>query len=111
MNDEELRGLLERGIRAIESLAEDPVIQMQVGPPVCPHCETINPTVLVRESEGVGALGEFVIRAECQLCRNVFFAMPVQWECARNTDEATQLQKERFEINGLNSREDQRAPS
>lgn len=106
MIDPEIRGLLERGVSALERLSEDPVIQMQVGPPVCPHCDKMNPMVQVKESEAEGPLGEFVIRATCMTCMNEFFALPAQWECARTKDQASQILMERLEINALNSRED-----
>jgi len=91
---------LERAADALERLAEDPVIEMETGPPVCPHCETINPTVRVEESSAQGKLGEFVIQAHCLHCNSVIYALPVQWQCVKTTDEAGEILREMEEIRG-----------
>jgi hypothetical protein len=107
MREELLQEFLERGVTALERLAQDPVIEMETGPPVCPHCEKMNPTVRVEESEGIGALGEFVIKATCTHCGNVFYAVPIQWVCAPTVQEAGNVISERAELSGFHSREDQ----
>jgi hypothetical protein len=98
--DEETMKLLERGVAALESLAQDPVIEMETGPPVCPHCNAMNPKVTVRDSEGQGFLIDFVIRAECQ-CGRVFYAMPIQWDTAGTLEETEQAISERRELRGF----------
>jgi hypothetical protein len=106
--DRETRELLERGVAAIERLAQDPVIEMQTGPPVCPHCGAMNPTVKVDDQAGEGLLGDFVIRAQCQ-CGEVFYAIPVQWDNVGSMEEAAQVISERNDLRGFNGGEDQRA--
>jgi phage FluMu protein Com len=103
--------LLERMAVALEALAQDPVIHVETLPPVCPHCETMNPLVRVEESAAQGKLAEFVIQAHCTHCNKVFYAMPVQWEAAKTTDEASMIIAEREEIRGFtnNSGANQRA--
>lgn len=96
-----LEGLLERGVLAFERLAQDPVIEIETKPPVCPHCEKINPNVRVQESEAEGKLAEFVIEAECLSCHKPFYAIPMQWEVAKTVTEAGQMMKERNEIRGF----------
>jgi hypothetical protein len=93
--DQSERELLERGVRAIERLAEDPVIQVETKPPICPHCETMNPNVRVQEHEADGRLAEFVIQAECLKCHKLFLAMPMQWEVVKTVEDARQLVNER----------------
>jgi len=110
MDDRKLEGLLERGVKALESMAEDPVIEMPTGPPVCPHCERINPTVRVSESEATGPLGEFVIQAHCVHCNSVFYGVPVLWDCLESVEAVQQAISERQSLtDGNNSRADQGA--
>lgn len=101
-----MQELLERGVTALELLAQDPVIQMETGPPVCPHCNEMNPLVLVHESEARGKLAEFVIQAQCLHCDSVFYAIPVQWDTVQTTEQAAQLIAERAEITGYARKED-----
>lgn len=92
--------LLERGVEALEKLNEDPVIQVETKPPVCPHCERINPVVHTREDEGTGSMAEIVYRFECQHCKNPFYAIPLQWQVARTTVEAEMVLRERLDAGG-----------
>ena len=93
--------LIELGVSALERLAEDPVIQMETGPPVCPHCETMNPEVRVQEGEASGPLAEFVIQAHCLRCNKVFYAVPIQWAVSTTVEEAGYLLQEKADLNGF----------
>lgn len=93
--DSDTRQLLERGIAALEKLADDPVIQIEEGPPACPHCQALNPTVRVSESEASGPLGEFVVQAQCQLCQRVFYAAPKVWVTVKTQEEVQAEMDER----------------
>jgi RNase P subunit RPR2 len=106
--DSETRELARRLVKAVENLAEDPEIQVEVHPPVCPHCEQINPAVKVRETEAEGQLAEFVIRAQCMNCGNEFYALPFQMDCVSSLVEAQELMQERMELGGYNGGESQR---
>lgn len=101
--------LAERAVNALEQLAKDPVIHVETMPPVCPHCEEMNPIVGVKETEGQGALGEIVIKATCLRCSNEFVAMPVQMECVKTVEEAVELMEERKRQRGFNGGKNQRA--
>lgn len=92
--------ILERIAVGIERLAEDPVIQMETGPPVCPHCERVNPNVRVNESGGSGPLAEFVIQASCLHCGRTFYALPVQWQCAAQLSHVEPLLQQLKELSG-----------
>lgn len=96
---------LERIAVAIERLAEDPVIHMESGPPNCPHCDRINPSVTVDESGGQGLLGEFVIRCKCDHCQQIFYALPIQWRCVSEISHIEQAQQEMRELSGNNGSE------
>jgi hypothetical protein len=71
--------LLERIARGVERLAEDPVVEIESGPPICPHCNVFNPDVHVNADEGRGPLYEFFVIAECQNCQNTIYVLPIQW--------------------------------
>lgn len=96
----ELRDTLERIAVGIERLAEDPVIQMETAPPNCPHCERMNPTISVEESGGTGPMAEFVIRAKCSYCNEIFFALPIQWECVQEISHLEKLLEAQKELTG-----------
>lgn len=96
----ELTEILERIASGIEKLGEDPVIQMETAPPVCPHCETMNPDVGVEESGGTGPLGEFVIRCTCQKCHRVFYALPIQWACVPEISQLEEVLAQHKELSG-----------
>jgi hypothetical protein len=74
-----LTGLIERGVVALEKMAEEPMVNLEVGLPVCPFCETINPNVYMRETDGLGPLLEIVLYVQCQACKEFFYAVPVDW--------------------------------
>jgi hypothetical protein len=66
--------LLERIALALEKLASDPVVEIESGPPLCPHCGAFNPTVRKpEEGEAVGPLGEFIIVADCGECGQTLY--------------------------------------
>lgn len=93
---------------ALEKLAEEPVIQVETGPPVCPFCEKINPDVRTEESNASGPLVEYVVQALCLSCNNVFYAIPYQWDCLKTVQQASELIQEKKELGGYegqNSRE------
>lgn len=98
----ELMKLLERGVVALENLSKEPEIQIPAFPAVCPHCENMNPPVQVNESESTGKLAEFVLKARCLMCSNVFYALPMQFICVGTLGEAEIASKERAEHLGYN---------
>jgi hypothetical protein len=95
--DRELREFLERGIVALEALAQDPVISIEAAPPICPHCNRMNPTVKV-ESDSEGPLAECVLIARCQGCNELFYAVPVTWHMFTNQEGVLREFQERAEM-------------
>lgn len=89
--------LLERGVVALEKLNEEPVMHVESGPPVCPHCERVNPIVRVSEATGEGPLGEFLIQARCLACQKSIYAIPLMWDCVGTTEEAREVNEQRKE--------------
>jgi hypothetical protein len=70
---------MERAVKALESMAEDPIVEMEIGPPVCPHCSKFNPQVKTDAHEGVGPLFEYAVAFICLECEQPFYGVPVQW--------------------------------
>lgn len=107
----ELLELAKRATEALERLAQDPVFQMETMPPVCPHCEEMNPVVSVNDQAGQGLLAEFVIRATCLKCNSEFFMLPLQSECVKTASEMAEVINERNIQRGFNSGQGQGTPS
>lgn len=95
MPDQEMMKYLERIASGIEKLAEDPVINIESGPPVCPNCERMNPEIRVSESEARGPLGEYVIQAQCLSCNEIFYAIPQMWLTVKNMSEVRMEMEDR----------------
>jgi hypothetical protein len=95
--DRELRQLVERGVKAVERLADDPVINIEAAPPICPHCNRMNPTVKV-EQDSDGPLAECVLVARCQSCNQLFYAVPVTWHMFITQDDVMREFQERAEM-------------
>jgi len=89
--------LLERGVEAVERLAQDPVLEIEAAPPMCPHCGNFNPIVIVTEGSD-GPLSECVLYCQCQNCNQAFYAMPVTWHMHQEMQTVREELKERAEI-------------
>lgn len=101
--------LAERGVAALEALAQDPVIHMETQPPVCPHCEEMNPIVEIsaEANSGTGPLGSFVLKCTCLRCSNVLYMLPTQMESFRTIEEVTEIGQERNAQRGFDSGQSQ----
>jgi ribosomal protein L37AE/L43A len=98
---------LERIAKACEKMGEDPVLEVEIGPPVCPHCGILNPKVSYEDTAGTGQLYEYFIMFECEECDKVFAAAPIQW--SMHTSQHT-LEAEMKERAGkFNDNNDERA--
>ena|SRR5215510_10428706 len=84
MDERTIEGLLERGVSALEKLAEDPLLNMEAGPPFCPHCKAHDPEVGIREAEARGPLSQYVVYAKCGSCDEEFYAAPYVWQIYPN---------------------------
>ena len=101
MTDRRIEELLERGAAALEHIAQDEIeIRVETLPPVCPHCEKINPTVRVEERNQHGPLAEFVLLAHCLNCNNFFYVIPIQSECVKSIDDARAVMAEKLRLGG-----------
>lgn len=95
--DKELRQVLERGVIALEALAQDPIINIEAAPPVCPKCNRMNPNVSVEQGSD-GPLAECVLVARCGNCNEVFYAVPITWHMFTNQDDVLREFQERAEM-------------
>src|SRR3954466_11811574 len=59
---------------ALEKLAADPEVEIEVGPPVCPSCGKLNPTVALADQEGgQGPMAEIIVNGYCTHCGATFY--------------------------------------
>ena len=70
---------MERAVKALEHLAQDPVIEMEGGPPICPHCQKFNPKVKTEGQGAQGPLYQYAVAFLCMECGNDFYGVPIQW--------------------------------
>ena len=98
-----LEETLNRIAVACERMAEDPVVEMETGPPACPHCDRMNPVIRVEESGGTGLMAEFVIQAKCEHCGNTFYALPLQYQTVGRLTQINEILEARKELAGYGS--------
>jgi hypothetical protein len=89
--------LAERATIALEALAQDPIIEIEAAPPICPHCGKMNPTITIEEG-GEGPLAEIFFAAKCGECNKGFFAVPVTWHMHTTLETIREEMKERAEL-------------
>jgi hypothetical protein len=70
---------------ALEKLASDPTVEVEFGPPICPHCGIFNPEVFIETTGGEGRLADFVIEARCLACHEVMYATVESYSMHRET--------------------------
>lgn len=97
--------LLERGIAALEKIADEPIMQTEGGPPVCPGCNSLNPRVRVAASdETSGPFVQFFVPMECGNCGKTFFAVPLEWATYSAIEDArTEISRRAGILNGNGS--------
>lgn len=78
--------LVERGVTALEKLNEEVQVEIDPGPPICPHCGVDDPRVAVSESVSEGPLSEIVIEARCMECENVMYAVIESYSMHRTSE-------------------------
>jgi len=99
--DKRVEELVERGVLALEKLAQEEIeLRVETKPPVCPHCETINPNVRIEESVGSGRMVEHFTQAHCLHCHKVFYSIPIMVECVKTADDARMMIEEKMQIGG-----------
>jgi hypothetical protein len=95
--------LLERAVSALERLAQDPIVEIEAGPPVCPACGAFNPQVTITEGEATGPMFEYFAQVTCNSCQQRFYALPDVWRMFLRREELTQEILERRELLNVNN--------
>lgn len=94
--------LLERIATGIEKIADEPILQTEGGPPACPHCNTLNPTITVAElGEASGPFVQYFIDVNCGECDKQFWAVPIEWAAFTELNDAVnELKRRAGALNG-----------
>lgn len=54
---------------SLEKLTSEPEVEIESGPPICPHCGKLDPVVIVEPDEGgTGEMSQIVIPCRCTEC-------------------------------------------
>lgn len=65
---------LVRIAEAVEKLAADPEVEIEIGPPICPSCGKLNPKVVLPPQEGgQGPMAEMIVNGHCAECGSPFY--------------------------------------
>jgi hypothetical protein len=94
---------LERSAKASEDLLaiaekEQMSFEVEPGPPVCPSCGTLNPTVRTQERADSGPLAEVAFEFETECCHSRLYAIPDGWIMTTNRSEAIEMIRERAAV-------------
>lgn len=59
---------------ALEKMTVDPQVEIEAGPPICPHCGTFDPVMSLNRSEGgQGKMSQIVVDGVCLNCSQPVF--------------------------------------
>jgi len=91
---------LKRNAKASEALldiAKQEMVQLEIeaGPPICPHCGVLNPTVYMEAEAGSGPVNEIVFKFEMHCCNGTVYGIPEGWAMAMSSEEAADIIKQR----------------
>jgi hypothetical protein len=80
-----LEKALKRNAKASEELLdiakqETMQIEVEAGPPVCPNCGVLNPTIYMEQEAGSGPLNEMIFKFEMHCCNKTVYAVPEGWQ-------------------------------
>lgn len=100
--DKRVEELIERGVAALEKLAQDEIeFQIEAKPPVCPHCNVINPNIRTESLAGAGPMAEHFSQVNCMHCYKVFYYVPLQVECVKTQAELRAVIEEKVRLGGF----------
>lgn len=100
---DEINSNLERIASSLEKIIEQQEnVEIEFPPPQCPHCQKINPRILIGETEVKGPFAEYLLAASCLNCGKAFFAIPIAWMTVRGRQEAVKLMNQHLERVGIN---------
>jgi hypothetical protein len=73
---------------ALEKLATEPEIEIEAGPPLCPHCGKFDPSIQMHGGESSGRLSEFVLTGQCDNCHKTFYVVTESYSMHTHPDMA-----------------------
>lgn len=90
---------LERIAVAIEKLAADPEVELEVGPPICAHCGKVDPVISLREQESSsGLMSQLIVDGVCTECGHEIFIVIESYSVHRSRTTAVHELKERERV-------------
>jgi len=66
-------------VKLAKADGDPPVIEVEPGPPFCPHCGRQDPTIVIHSGEGRGPMSEWFLDATCAHCEMRLFGIPQGW--------------------------------
>ena len=96
-HEDEFLTLMKKGIRSVnklsknlERLVDEPMVEIESAPPKCPHCNIINPSIVMAPSDQIaGPVNEFILVGRCTNCQNDIFGIATGWLI--NSDQKTAI--------------------
>lgn len=91
----------ERIATALEKLVNEPMIDIQIPPPQCPHCGVIDPIVQPYPFTGgeAGHVAEYIVYASCTHCNKDLYGVVGEWSLQPDSQSALAKAKEISERN------------
>lgn len=78
---------LERIADALESMASEPEVEIQAGPPICPWCGELDPRVEIPASEVAdGQMSEIIVDPTCKSCGRGFYIVIESYSVHQSTE-------------------------
>lgn len=100
--DKELKKTIGEGIEvgqriavALETLVNEPLVEIKTPFPQCPHCGEVNPEVHMNEMPASqGKLSEYVVECRCVKCKNSIYGVIVEWSIQPDREMALMVGKQ-----------------
>lgn len=95
---EQIGGFGERIASALEKLTEDPQIEIEAGPPMCPNCGKFDPEILLPTQEAArGKMSELIVDGNCVECGSPIFIITESYSVHKSRQTAIEEIKQRTE--------------
>lgn len=80
---------------ALDTLVNEPLVELRVAPPQCPYCGEINPTVKImpHPDEVQGPMSDFLVEVMCTHCGKLSYSISAEWKMVPDQQSALQLGK------------------
>lgn len=96
---ERIEGVGDRIATALEKLSEDPQVEIEAGPPICPNCGKFDPEILLPNQEAArGRMSELIVDCACAACGSPIYIITESYSVHRSRTTAVNEIQERTEI-------------